>query len=144
MALYQRSTKWQGDKEVTGSYNLPQDVADFDPSVLGMTLTDSLRRDENGNLSRSGAAVNTTNRMITLINKLFNKSPTVLDDLKFGLINKPLSEYTTSFESGLVGGGEFSGGVPIETSSTSTIEGSTYSPDTDQDTVVDADLYINS
>ena len=145
MALYQRSTKWQGNKEVTGSYNLPQDVADFDPSVLGMTLTDSLKRDSDGNLSRSGQAVNTTNRMITLINKLFNKSPTVLDDLKFGLINKPLSEYTTSFESGLVGGGEFLSGLPVETSSSmSTIEGSTYSPDTDQDTVVDADLYINT
>ena len=35
-------------------------------------------------------------------------------------------------------------GVPEEiSSSVSTIEGSTYSPDTDQDTVVDADLYVN-
>jgi hypothetical protein len=82
--------------------------------------------------------------MISLINKLFNKSPTVLEDIKFGLISEPLIQYTTDFESGLVKGGDYVNGVPEEiSSSVSTIEGSTYSPDTDQDTVVDADLYVN-
>ena len=32
----------------------------------------------------------------------FNKSPTVLDDIKFGIINKPLIEFTDIFESGLI------------------------------------------
>ena len=82
--------------------------------------------------------------MIALINKLFNKSPTVLEDIKFGLINKPLLEYTNEFESGLIKAGEFINGDPLESaSSVSTIDGSTYSPDTDLDTVVDADRYIN-
>ena len=143
-ALFNKNTKWQGNKEVTGALNQPQDIADFDPSVLGMTLTDGLKRDADGNLSRSGKVLNTTNRMISLINKLFNKSPTVLEDIKFGLISEPLIQYTTDFESGLVKGGDYVNGVPEEVaSSVSTIEGSTYSPDTDQDTVVDADLYVN-
>ena len=143
-ALFNKHTKWQGNKGITGSLNQPQDIADFDPSVLGMTLTDGLKRDADGNLSRSGKAVNTTNRMISLINKLFNKSPTMLEDIKFGLISEPLIQYTTDFESGLVKGGDYVNGVPEEVaSSVSTIEGSTYSPDTDQDTVVDADLYVN-
>ena len=143
-ALFNKNTKWQGNKEVTGALNQPQDIADFDPSVLGMTLTDGLKRDADGNLSRSGKVLNTTNRMISLINKLFNKSPTVLEDIKFGLISEPLIQYTTDFESGLVKGGDYVNGVPEEVaSSVSTIEGSTYSPDTDQDTVVHSDLYVN-
>ena len=143
-ALFQRSTKWSGNKEITGDYNLPQSVADFDPSVIGMVLTDDLKRDSSGGLSRSGKAVNTTNRMTALINKLFNKSPTLIDDIKFGLISQPLSQYTNTFESGLIKGGEYTGGTPVEASSTvSTIDGSTYSPDTDQDTVVDAEVYKN-
>ena len=143
-ALFQRHTKWSGNKEITGDYNLPQSVANFDPSVIGMTLTDDLKRDANGNLSRSGKSVNTTNRMIALINKLFNKSPTLIEDIKFGLINQPLSQYTETFESGLVKGGEYTGGTPTEVSAAvSTIDGSTYSPDTDQDTVVDGEVYRN-
>jgi hypothetical protein len=79
-----------------------------------------------------------------LINKLFNKSPTLIEDIKFGLISQPLSQYTETFESGLVKGGDYAGGTPIEDSSAvSTIDGSTYSPDTDQDTVVDAEVYRN-
>jgi len=143
-ALFNMHTKWQGNKEVTGSFNLPEEVADFDPSAIGMTLTDNIKRSATGEFDREGKAVNTTNRMISLINKLFNKSPTVLNDIKFGLINQPLSEYVESFEAGLVKGGEYSNGELVESSSSvSTIDGSTYNPDTDQDTVVDADLYIN-
>ena len=143
--MFQRHTKWSGDKEITGDFNLPQSVANFDPSMIGMTLTDGIKRDAEGNLSRSGSSVNTTNRMIALINKLFNKSPTLIEDIKFGLINQPLSQYVEDFESGLVKGGEFISGDPIEgASSVSTIDGSTYSPDTEQDTVVDASLYKNT
>ena len=109
-----------------------------------MTLTDGLKRDADGRLSRTGKDVNTTNRMITLINKLFNRSPTLLEDIKFGIVDKPIDEYTSEFEAGLIDAGEYINGTPVEDSaSNSTIDSSTYSPITDQDTVVDADLYIN-
>ena len=143
-ALYNRSTKWEGNKNIIGDFNLPQDVANFDPSVIAMTLTDSLKRDETGGLSRSGKAFNTTNRMIAMVNKLFNKAPTVLDDVKFGIVNKPLSEFTNVFEAGLLQAGDYINGELLDASiNTSNMDAGTYNPETAQDTVVDAGLYIN-
>ena len=142
--LTKQNTKWSGQKEIIGNKGLPQSVADFDPSLLGMTLTDSTKRDADGNLSRSGKPVNLTNRMITLVNKLFNKSPTLLDDIKLGIVSKPLNEYTDNFEGGLIDVGTYINGIPTEVaSSVSTIDCDTYFPLTDQDVVVDSDLYIN-
>ena len=143
-ALYNRSTKWEGNKNIIGDFNLPQDVANFDPSVIAMTLTDSLKRDETGGLNRSGKAFNTTNRMIAMVNKLFNKAPTVLDDIKFGIVNKPLSEFTNVFEAGLLQAGDYINGELLDAAvNTSNMDAGTYNPETAQDTVVDAGLYIN-
>ena len=145
LKLTQQNTKWSGGKTVTGNRNLPQSVADFDPSLIGMTLTDGLKRDADGNLSRSGKAVNTTNRMITLVNKLFNRSPTLIEDVKLGIVDKPVDEFASDYEAGVIDAGEFINGTPTEdATSNSTIDSSTYSPITDQDVVVDSDLYINS
>ena len=143
-ALYNRSTKWEGNKEIIGNFNNRQNVANFDPSVVAMTLTDSLKRDATGNLDRDGKSLNTTNRLIAMVNKLFNKAPTVLDDIKFGIVNKPLIEFTDAFESGLVNAGDYINGELIDSAvNTSNLDASTYGPDTAQDTVVDAGLYIN-
>ena len=143
-ALYNRSTKWEGNKNIIGDFNLPQDVANFDPSVIAMTLTDSLKRDETGGLNRSGKPFNTTNRMIAMVNKLFNKAPTVLDDIKFGIVNKPLSEFTNVFEAGLLKAGDYINGELLDAAAnTSNMDAGTYNPETAQDTVVDAGLYIN-
>ena len=109
-----------------------------------MTLTDSLKRDAQGELDRSGRSLNTTNRMIAMVNKLFNKSPTVLDDIKFGIINKPLIEFTDIFESGLINSGDYINGELVDSAvNTSNIDAGEYSPEVNQDTVVDAGLYIN-
>ena len=143
-ALYNRSTKWEGNKNIIGDFNLPQDVANFDPSVIAMTLTDSLKRDETGGLNRAGKPFNTTNRMIAMVNKLFNKAPTVLDDIKFGIVNKPLSEFTNVFEAGLLKAGDYINGELLDAAAnTSNMDAGTYNPETAQDTVVDAGLYIN-
>jgi len=143
-ALYNRSTKWEGTKEVIGNFNNNQNVANFDPSVIAMTLTDSLKRDSKGNLDRDGQSLNTTNRLLSMVNKLFNKAPTVLDDIKFGIVNKPLIEFTDAFESGLIQSGDYINGELVDSAATtSNLDASTYSPDTDQDTVVDAGLYLN-
>jgi len=140
-----QNTQWSGQKNITGNKNQPQDIANFDPSVLSMSLTDDIKRDEDGKLSRSGKKLNTTKRMLTLINKLFNRVPALLEDIKFGVIDKPLDEYETEFESGLVDNGEYLNGIPVESSSTvSTIDCGTYIPLTDQDTIIDSDLYINT
>jgi len=143
-ALYNRSTKWEGNKEIIGNFNNKQNVANFDPSVVAMTLTDSLKRDALGNLDRDGRSLNTTNRLIAMVNKLFNKAPTVLDDIKFGIVNKPLIEFTDAFESGLVNAGDYINGELVDSAiNTSNLDASTYGPDTAQDTVIDAGLYLN-
>jgi len=143
-ALYNRSTKWEGNKEIIGNFNNKQNVANFDPSVVAMTLTDSLKRDAVGNLDRDGRSLNTTNRLIAMVNKLFNKAPTVLDDIKFGIVNKPLIEFTDAFESGLINAGDYINGELVDSAvNTSDLDASTYNPNTAQDTVVDAGLYLN-
>ena len=145
LKLAQQNTKWSGAKTVIGNRNQPQSISDFDPSVIGMTLTDGLKRDADGNLSRDGKAVNTTNRMITLINKLFNRAPALLEDTKLGIVDKPINEFASDYEAGVIDGGAFINGIPTSTTaSTSTIDSDTYNPITDQDVVVDSDLYINS
>ena len=79
-----------------------------------------------------------------MVNKLFNKAPTVLDDIKFGIVNKPLIEFTDAFESGLINAGDYINGELIDSAiNTSDLDASTYSPNTAQDTVVDAGLYLN-
>jgi len=144
-ALYNRTTKWEGNKNIVGNFNLPQNIANFDPSVIAMNLTDSIKRDENGNLSRSGNPLNITNRLIAMVNKLFNKSPTTLDDVKFGIVNRPLGEFVESFETGFLQAGEYINGEKVESaSSTSNLDAGKFSPETAQDTVVDGGLYINS
>ena len=144
-ALYNRTTKWEGNKNIIGNFNLPQNIANFDPSVIAMNLTDSIKRDEKGNLSRSGNPLNITNRLIAMVNKLFNKSPTTLDDVKFGIVNRPLGEFVESFETGFLQAGEYINGEKVESaSSTSNLDAGKFSPETAQDTVVDGGLYINS
>jgi len=82
--------------------------------------------------------------MIAMVNKLFNKSPTVLDDIKFGIVNKPLTEFTNTFEVGLLKAGDYINGELVDaTANTSNMDAGTYNPETAQDTVVDAGLYIN-
>ena len=82
--------------------------------------------------------------MIAMVNKLFNKAPTVLDDIKFGIVNKPLSEFTNVFEAGLLKAGDYINGELLDTAdNTSNMDAGTYNPETAQDTVVDAGLYIN-
>ena len=144
-ALYNRTTKWEGNKNIIGNFNLPQNIANFDPSVIAMNLTDSIKRDEKGNLNRSGNSLNITNRLIAMVNKLFNKSPTTLDDVKFGIVNRPLGEFVDSFETGFLQAGEYLNGEKLEAEiNTSNLDAGTFSPETAQDTVVDGGLYINS
>ena len=110
-----------------------------------MLLTDSVRRNAEGQLDRVGVLTNASNRLLSMMSKLLNLTPTLLQDSKFGMLNQPLINFVPDFEFGLVQGGLYLNGIPLESAaSTSTIECETYTPITAQDTVVDAGLYINS
>ena len=136
---------WTGGKAITGSRNQPEQVADFDTNLVTMMMTDDIRRDAEGNLDRSGTPVNTSNRMLTMMSKLFNLEPQIIQDVKIGMLDEPLVNYVPDFEFGLVIGGTYLNGVPVEpASSTTLIDCDTYSPLTAQDTTVDAGFYLNT
>lgn len=144
LLMMQQGMPWSGGKSITGSYNQPQQVANYGSQLVTMMMTDDIRRDADGTLSQDGAQVNTTNRMISMLAKLLNVSPALINDVKFGMLDQPLINYNQDFEFGLVDGGKYLNGNPVEApSSRSTIDCSTYTPLTAQDIVVDAGPYIN-
>ena len=145
LIMLQKGAKWTGNKSITGSYNLPEPVADFDPQLITAMLTDSIRRAPSGQLDRSAPLANRTNRMISMLSELLNLNPTALQDVKFGLLDQPLTNYVSDFEFGFIDGGEYLNGDPAEPAAeTSTIDCETYNPATAQDTLVDAGPYINT
>lgn len=145
LLMMQQGMKWTGGKSITGAYNQPQQTADYDPQLVTMMMTDSIRRNADGALDRAGTPVNTTNRMISMMSKLFNIQPPLIQDAKIGMLDQPLINYVPDFEFGLIQGGTYLNGVPVEpASSTSTIDCDTYDPLTAQDTLVDAGFYINT
>ena len=142
---WEQGVKWVGTGGVTGAANLPEQVANYNPQIVTMLVTDSIRRSATNELDREGIQVNTTNRMISIISKLLNLTPPLIQDAKFGMLDEPLINYFSSFEFGLIQGGIYRNGVPIESvSSTSIIDCDTYSPLTSQDTVIDAGFYVNT
>lgn len=144
LIMMKQGMKWSGAKSSTGSDNQPEQVADYDPQLLTMVMTDSIRRNEFGDVDRNGTPLNTTNLMLFMMSKLLNLQPTLLQDAKFGMLDEPLINYVNTFRFGLTDGGTYLNGVPTEDANTlSTIECSTYTPDTAQDTLVDADYYLS-
>jgi hypothetical protein len=136
---------WSGNQTIIGAGNNPEQAANFNPTLTTMALNDNIRRDGQGKLSRTGLVANSTNRFAGLVNKLFNLDPRILQDAKFGIIDKPLSEYNNEFEFGFVDGGEYRNGAPLENVDTLVqLDAETYSPVTALDTILDAGLYINS
>ena len=110
-----------------------------------MLITDSIRRGSDAQLDRDGIPVNTSNRMLATISKLFNLGQQLIQDTKIGIVTEPLVNFPDNFEFGLIEGGRYQNGNPIESvNAVSILDCSTYSPLTAQDTVVDAGLYINT
>jgi hypothetical protein len=141
----EQGVKWVGTGGVTGAANLPEQVANYNPQIVTMLVTDSIRRSATNELDRDGVSVNTTNRMISIISKLLNLTPPLIQDAKFGMLDEPLINYASSFEFGFIQGGVYRNGAPIEeASTTSIIDCGTYTPLTSQDTVIDAGFYVNT
>jgi hypothetical protein len=144
LVLIRQGSKWVGSRQVVGSFNLPEEIANYDPELITMLITDSIRRGIDGSLDRNGILVNNTNRLISVISKLFNLEPTQISDTKIGLLDQPLFNYSQGFNFILIDGGTYANGEPVESSqSLTTIDCETYSPRTAQDTEVDCGFYIN-
>jgi hypothetical protein len=144
-SMMEQGMKWVGGKSITGSRNQPEQVANYDPQLVTMMMTDAIRRSPDGTLDRNGRLLNSSNRMLSMMVKLLNIQSNLIQDAKFGMLDQPLINYVPDFEFGFIDGGRYLNGNPVEPAAqTSTIDCSTYNPDTAQDTVVDAGFYINS
>ena len=145
LAITEQGTKWVGNKSIIGSGNQPEEIANYDPQLITMLITDSIRRGPGNQLDRDGIPVNTSNRMLATISKLFNLGQQLIQDTKIGIVTEPLVNLPDNFEFGLIEGGRYQNGTPIESVDTlSILDCSTYSPLTAQDTVVDGGRYINT
>lgn len=89
---------WSGAKSVTGNRNQPKQVGNFDPQLLTMMATDSVRRDSDGQFDRNGIPLNTTTKTLYMMQKLINIPVDLLNDAKFGMLDEPLTDYSSDFQ----------------------------------------------
>jgi hypothetical protein len=106
-------TPWVGLKETIGDGNLPVETTNYDPALITMLATDSVRRDGN-QLNVDGVPLNTTTTMLTIMQKMFNLDTKLIQSAKFGLLDQPLTDYSPSFRSGQIDGGTYLNGVPLD------------------------------
>ena len=135
---------WTGAKEISGARHQPEQIANFDPNLISMQMTGSIRRDAEGNLDRDGTTQNATMGMLRMMQKVFNINPTLITDVKVGMLDQPLTDYTSDFQFGEIDGGTYLNGTPIVAPDDSELDCRTYSTPDPQPIQVDCGLYINS
>lgn len=143
LAMMGYGMPWTGAKEITGARNQPEQIGNFDANLVSMMMTDSIRR-EGDELNRDGIDVNTTTNMLLMMNKVFNIDPQLIQDTKIGMLDQPLTDYTSDFQFGEIDGGIYLNGTPVPSGISSTLDCTTYDPFVPQVIVVDSGLYINN
>jgi len=116
---------WSGSKSITGNRNQPTQVGDFDPQLVTMMATNTIRRDANGQLSRDGTPLNTAAMTLYMMQKLINIPIDLIDDAKFGMLDQPLTDYSSDFRFAEIDCGTYRNGVPTRTT-TETLDCGTY------------------
>ena len=143
MALLGYGLPWTGNKDIEfGQRNAPEEVAQFDPTLVTMKLTDTIRRD-NGELNRDGQILNNAATTLMSMQKVLNLDFDLIEDVRIGLVNQPLTDFTPDFQFGEVEGGTYLNGERITGAGISSMDCSTYNPGVEQTINVDAGLYIN-
>ena len=143
LAMMGYGMPWTGAKEISGARNQPEQIGNFDANLVSMMMTDSIRR-EGDTLDREGVEVNTTTNMLLMMNKVFNIDPELIQDTKIGMLDQPLTDYTSDFQFGEINGGIYLNGVPVPSGVSSTLDCQTYDPFVPQVIVVDSGTYINT
>ena len=144
MSMMGYGMPWTGAKEIAGARNQPEQVANFDPNLISMQMTGTIRRDAEGNLDREGTTQNATMGMLRMMQKVFNIDPTLISDVKIGMLDQPLTDYTSDFQFGEIDGGTYINGTPVVAPDDSELDCRTYSTPDAQPIQVDCGLYINS
>ena len=140
LLMMKQGMKWVGSKTITGAANLPQQVADYDPQLATMMMTDEIRRTD-GDLNRSGILQNSTERMSAMMSKLLNVEPSQILSEKFGMLNQPLYNYDTTYQYGLINGGTYLNGIPYSVPGASTTIPGTTTEDPNTVTILDCLTY---
>ena len=137
---------WIGLKTIDGDRNQPIEIGNYSTNLITMVTTDSIRRDENNQLNFDGVLVNTTTTLLTVLQKMFNLDTQLIQAAKFGLLSKPLTDYSPGFRFGSIDGGTYLNGAPLDTVPES-LDCGTYlngAPTETPFTVVDCGIYVNN
>jgi len=143
MALLGYGLPWTGNKNIEfGQGNSPEETAQFDPTLVTMKLTDTIRRD-GSELNRDGKILNNAATTLMTMQKVLNLDFDLIEDVRIGLVNQPLTDFTPDFQFGEIEGGTYLNGERITGTGVSSMDCSTYNPGVEQSINVDAGLYIN-
>ena len=143
MALLGYGLPWTGNKNIEfGQGNSPEETAQFDPTLVTMKLTDTIRRD-GSELNRDGKILNNAATTLMTMQKVLNLDFDLIEDVRIGLVNQPLTDFTPDFQFGEIEGGTYLNGERITGIGVSSMDCSTYNPGVEQSINVDAGLYIN-
>jgi len=137
---------WVGAISITGDRNQPVQVGNFTPELATMLMTDSIRRDENGNLDRDGNTKNSTTTKLYMMQKLLNIPIFLLNDAKFGMLDQPLTDYSADFQFAEIDCGTYRNGEPV-TSQAEALDCGTYvngSRTSAPFASIDCGIYINN
>lgn len=140
LLMMKQGMKWVGSKTIIGAANLPQQIADYDPQLATMMMADDIRRAD-GELNRAGILQNSTQRMSAMMSKLVNVEPSQILSENFGMLDQPLYNYDTTYQYGLLNGGEYLNGVPYSNFSSSTTTPGAVTEDPNTVTVLDCLTY---
>ena len=105
---------WTGALSISGARNQPEQIGNFNANLISMLMTGKVRRDAEGQLDRDGITQNETMGMLTMMQKVFNIDPTLITDVKVGMLDQPLTDYTSDFQFGEIDGGTYTSGIPDE------------------------------
>ena len=122
-AMTRYGLPWEGLRTVAGTGDLPQEVGNFQPTLVNLLTTNNLRRtlDENPESPTFGQFVfthegglrqNRTSQMVLMMFQLLNVDPQVVASTKIGMLNQPLTEFTQGFQTGEIFGSSYINGVP--------------------------------
>ena len=79
-----------------------------------------------------------------MMNKVFNLDQNLIQDTKIGMLDQPLTDYTSDFQFGEIDGGKYLNGQPVPSGVNSTLDCTTYDPFVPQAIIVDAGIYLNT
>jgi len=155
MAMMGYGMPWTGAKEITGARNQPQQVGNFDANLVSLMMTDNMRRKfdtdpdsptfgQNIFVHTGGVKENKATLMLMMMNKLFNIAPELIESTKVGMLDQPLTDYTSDFQFGEIDGGTYLNGIPVPVVANSDVNCQTYNPLVPQVIFIDAGSYINT